>query len=243
MKKDYNKTNQIHNDNLFFDNEIYGTDDELSQFNLEILARNAAQRIIQSALEAEVSEFLERSKYDKSEAENFRGYRNGHHRQRTISRAFGGLKVQVPRVSDSPQVYESNLVKKYNRRSEALDCLFPQLFIEGLATRDGDQAPLSPSTISRLNKEFKNEFENWQKRDLSKLKIAYMWADGIYLKAGIADEKRCLRVIIGVDWGGKKHLLTLSEGFRESSESWYQALNDLKRRGLNEPAMAVADGG
>jgi transposase-like protein len=84
--------------------------------------------------------------------------------------------------------------------------------VEGLATRDfepalrflvGESAPLSPSSISRLNQKFKDEYDKWEKRDLSKLKIVYVWADGIYLKAGIADEKRCLLVIIGVDITGK----------------------------------------
>lgn len=140
MKKQYTKTNDIYNDNLFFDQEIYANEDELSQFNLEVLARNAAQRIIQAALEAEVIEFLDREKYDKIEAENFRGYRNGHHRQRTVSTAFGGLKVQVPCVSDAPQAYQSQLVRKYKRRSQPLDCLFPKLFVEGLATRDFEPA-------------------------------------------------------------------------------------------------------
>jgi transposase-like protein len=130
--------------------------------------------------------------------------------------------------------------------------LFPKLFVEGLATRDfepalrflvGEDAPLSPSSISRLNKEFKNEYDDWNARDLADLKIVYLWADGIYLKAGIADEKRCLPVIIGVDMTGKKHLLALREGFRESTESWFEVLMDLKRRGMNEPAMAAADGG
>jgi transposase-like protein len=141
-------------------------------------------------------------------------------------------------------------VKPYKRRSEGLDCLFPNLFVEGLATRDfepalrflvGESAPLSPSSISRLNKKFKDEYESWRKRDLSDLKIVYLWADGIYLKAGIADEKRCLLVIIGVDISGKKHLLALEEGFRESAESWYNVLIDLQKRGLNEPALALAD--
>ena len=89
MRKEYRKNDGIYNDNLFFDNEIYGKADEVPRFNLETLARNAAQRIIQTALEAEVTEFLERSKYDKTEAENFRGYRNGHHRERVVSTAVG----------------------------------------------------------------------------------------------------------------------------------------------------------
>lgn len=252
MRKEYPKSKGLANDHLFFESEIYGNEAEMPAFSLESLARCAAQRIIQAALEAEVGEFLERGKYDKTEGENFRGYRNGHHQKRTVSTAVGGLEVKVPRVSDNPQPFQSQLVKKYKRRSEGLDCLFPKLFVEGLATRDfepalrflvGEDAPLSPSSISRLNNQFKDEYESWQKRDLSELKIAYIWADGIYLKAGIADEKRCLLVIIGADVTGKKHLLSLREGFRESTASWCEALKDLRLRGLNEPAVAVADGG
>ncbi len=245
MRKDYT-------DNLFFDNVEDSRSDELSSFSLEACIRNAAQRMIQAALELEVEEFLERAKYDKAPPEEFRGYRNGHHRERGVATTVGGLRVRVPRISDNAEPFESKLVKPYKRRSEGLDCLFPKLFVEGLATRDfepclrflvGAEAPLSPSSISRLNKQFKTEYDDWQKRNLSQLKIVYIWADGIYLKAGIADEKRCLLVVIGVDVTGKKHLLTMREGFRESAESWYEALNDLKKRGLNEPAIAVADGG
>ncbi len=244
MTKEYNK-------NLFFDNEI-SQENENTPFSLEAMVRKAAQRMIQGALELEVEEFLQRGRYDKTKAENFRGYRNGYHQEREVATAVGGLVVQVPRVSDNPEAYQSQLVKPYKRRSEGLDCLFPKLFIEGLATRDfepalrflvGENAPLSPSSISRLNKQFKDEYENWQKRDLSNLKIVYVWADGIYLKAGMADEKTCLLVIIGEDMAGKKHLLTMRQGYRESAESWSEALIDLKKRGLNEPALAVADGG
>ena len=228
--KNNRKTTEISQDNLFFDNDIYENEANLPQFNLERLARNAAQQMIQAALEAEVTEFLERGKYTKTAPEDFRGYHNRHHQLRTISTSFGSLEVKVPRVSDNADAFGSQLVKPYKRRSEGLDCLFPNLFVEGLATRDfepalrflvGESAPLSPSSISRLNKKFKDEYENWAKRDLSKLKIVYIWADGIYLKAGIADEKRCLLVIIGVDISGKKHLLAMPEGFRESAESWY----------------------
>ncbi len=238
-------------ENLFFDKEII-EENEQPRFNLEAMVRNAAQRMIQGALDLEVDEFLQRLKYDKTEVENFRGYRNGYHQEREVATTVGGLKVRVPRVSDNSQPFQSQLVKKYKRRSEGLDYLFPNLFVEGLATRDfepalrflvGENAPLSPSSISRLNKKFKDEFEEWQKCDLNNLKIAYIWADGIYLKAGIADEKRCLLVIIGVDMSGKKHLLTMREGFRESATSWSEAMTDLKKCGLNEPVLAVADGG
>lgn len=92
--------------------------------------------MIQAALEAEVEEFLQRAKYDKTSADEFRGYRNGHHLERTVSTTVGGLKVQVPRVSDNRQPYHSQQVKPYKRRSEGLDCLFPKLFVAGVATRD-----------------------------------------------------------------------------------------------------------
>ena len=136
MTQNYTKKTENYNDNLFFDNDIYETEANLPEFNLEKLARNAAQRIIQEALELEVTEFLERGKYDKIDPADFRGYRNGHHKERTISTSFGSLEVKVPRVSDNFEAFESQLVKPYKRRSQGLDCLFPNLFVEGLATRD-----------------------------------------------------------------------------------------------------------
>jgi Transposase, Mutator family len=176
--------------------------------------------MIQAALEMEVSEFWQRAKYDKTEQCGFRGYRNGHHQSRTVSTAVGGLQVRVPRVSDNPQKYESQLVKPYQRRSEGLNNLFPKLFIEGLSTRDfepslrflaGEQAALSPSAIYRLNKQFKTDYENWQKVDLSEKKFYCIYADGVYLSAGIALEKACFLVISGIDEFGEKHLLSYGD--------------------------------
>lgn len=243
--KEYNTTS-------IFDNEIEQESENLSPFSLEAMVRSAAQRMIQAALEEEVTEFLERLPGEKSRPGDFRGYRNGYHRERQVATAVGSLHVKVPRVSDSAEKYQSQLVKPYQRRSEGLNQLFPKLFIEGLATRDfepalrflvGDKAPLSPSSISRLNKQFKTDYETWKKSDLSRLRIYYVYADGVYLQAGIADEKLCLLVVIGVDELGQKHILGLQEGYRESKESWKQLLLDLKQRGMNEPALATADGG
>lgn len=245
MRKEYNETR-------IFDNEMGASDENMSPFSLEAVVRSAAQRMIQAALEAEVTEFLERLPGEKSLPEEFRGYRNGHHRERTVSTAVGALRVRVPRVSDNREKYQSRLVKPYQRRSEGLDALFPRLFVEGLATRDfepalrflvGESAPLSPSSISRLNRQFKTDYENWLSRDLSGLKIVYLWADGVYLQAGIGEERACLLVIMGVDERGEKHFLALWQGYRESKESWLEALRDLEARGMNEPALAIADGG
>lgn len=241
-----------YNENLLFDNLEMDEKQEYSAFSLESYIRNAAQRMIQAALEMEVAEFLQRGKYEKISQDEFRGYRNGHHQKRTVSTAVGGLQVKVPRVSDTSEKFASKLVKPYQRRSEGLNNLFPRLFIEGLATRDfepslrflvGENAPLSPSAISRLNKQFKSDYENWLKADLSGRKFYYIYADGVYLSAGIALERACLLVIIGIDESGEKHLLGLHQGFRESKESWKELLLELKNRGLNEPALAIADGG
>lgn len=221
-------------------------------FALEQMIRAAAQRMIQAAVEDEVTEFLQRLPHQKvKDAPAFTGYRNGYHKERTVSTAVGGLRVRVPRVAEGAQKYQSQLVQPYKRRSPGLDELFPKLFVEGLATRDfepawrclvGAEAPLSPSTISRLKAQFKDDYRKWKSRDLSGLGIVYVWVDGVYLKAGLADEKLCALVVIGVDVTGQKHLLALSEGYRESQESWGEVLRDLRARGVNEPALAIADG-
>ncbi|MGH9425537.1 MAG: IS256 family transposase, partial [Terriglobia bacterium] len=235
---------------------IFENEEEVSEgYSLESLVRSAAQRMIEGALEAEVTEFLGRMPGEKSDvAEGFRGYRNGHHAERKLTTAVGALTIRQPRVSDVPGEagkYKSQLIRPYKRRSEGLDVLFPKLFIEGLATRDfepslraliGEEAPLSPSSISRLNRQFKDDFDKWKTRRLDDLEIVYIWVDGVYLKAGIADEKLCALVVIGADRTGKKHLLAIEEGYRESKDSWLELLRDLKARGMNEPAIAIADG-
>lgn len=106
----------------------------------------------------------------------------------------------------------------------------------------GSESALSPSTVSRLNQQFKEEYEAWCKRSLSDSKIVYLYADGIYLAAGIGDEKACLLIVIGVDQAGVKHFLALGEGYRESKESWLGVLRDLRNRVMNAPSLAIGDG-
>jgi transposase-like protein len=231
-------------------------ENQANGFSLEAFVISAAQRMIQGALEAEVTEFLGRLRGERANgAEGFTGYRNGHHKARTVTTAVGALRVRQPRVSDVPEEagpYRSQLILPYRRRTERLDQTFSKLFVEGLSTRDfepalraliGEEAPLSPSSVSRLNKRFKEDYDAWKTRRLDDLEIVYVWVDGVYLKAGIADEKLCALVMIGADRSGNKHLLGLREGYRESKESWLELLRDLKKRGMNAPAIAVADGG
>ena len=240
--------NPIYNQQMF---TVSSSEDD----PIEALVRRGAKVMLQAALEQEVTQYLERARHQRSEHETeLRGYRNGSSKERKITIGSGTIKIKTPRVSDVPMdqaQFESQIVKPYQRRSKSLAMVFPKLFIEGLATRDfepalrclmGAEAALSPSTISRLNAGFKAEYEDWTRRSLSSVPVVYVWVDGIYIKAGIADERACLLVVLGADVTGKKHLLALEEGFRESKESWSGVLRNLKGRGLNEPALAIGDG-
>ena len=239
---------------------------ELVTDQLEELARQGARDMLMVALQDERDAYLGRRRYERSgEAARsnddgdgsprppFRGYRNGSTPHR-LTLGCGTVELDVPRVRDLPpgqELFESKIVGKYQRRSDTIDETFLKLFIEGLATRDfepalrllvGQGASLSPSTISRLTQKFKAQYAAFEKRDLSERKYVYIWCDGIYLKAGLGTEKACLMVLIGADTEGKKHLIALREGYRESTASWGDLLRDCRRRGLNEPACWIADG-
>jgi len=219
--------------------------------HLEELAREGARQMLTSALGEEVDAYLGRGRYVRMD--EFRGYRNGT-TPRNLTLGAGTVALATPRVRDVPdgqEPFESKIIRKHQRRSDTIDATFLNLFVEGLATRDfepalrllvGENAPLSASTISRLTKQFKAQYEAFDSQDLSERKIVYIWADGIYLKAGLGTEKACLMVLIGADQEGRKHLIALREGYRESAESWSDLIRDCRRRGLNEPACWIADG-
>ena len=221
---------------------------------LEALARQGAKQMLMEALEEEVHGYLQRGRYRRSEdEETFRGYRNGTSPRR-LTLGSGTIDLKVPRVRDLPagqEPYESKIIRKYQRRSDTIDETFLKLFIEGLATRDfepalrllmGSEAPLSASVISRLTQRFKEQYEAFDRQDLQGTSYVYIWADGLYLKAGIGTEKACLMILIGADREGQKHLIALREGYRESAESWGDLLRDCRKRGLTEPACWIADG-
>ena len=224
---------------------------EVVEDQLEVLAREGARTMLMTALNDEVEAYLGRTAYQRRD--DYRGYRNGT-TPRRLTLGSGTIALAAPRVRDVPQrqaPFESKILRKYQRRSDAIDQTYLKLFIEGLATRDfepalrllaGAEAPLSPSTVSRLLQQFRGEYEAFDKKDLSSERWVYIWADGIYLKAGLGTEKACLMVLIGADTEGRKHLIALREGYRESTASWGDLLRDCRKRGLNEPACWIADG-
>jgi putative transposase len=214
---------------------------------LDVLARQGALKMLTEALDREVTDFLERQRYERAKREG-KGYRNGK-RVRQVTVLGGGLSVPVQRVSGVE--YHSSILAPYQRRSVGVDELFRRLYLEGLSSRDfepalrsllGDEATLSATSIQRLAIKFQRDFEAFGRRDLSKKRYAYVWADGVYLKAGLESEKAAILVLVGVNDQGRKELISVMEGYRESDESWKEIWRGVKERGMAAPLVVVGDG-
>ena len=214
---------------------------------LDYLAREGARKMLVEALEEEVTMYLERRRYER--AKNLeKGYRNGT-RERKVQVLGAGLKLTVPQVDGGE--FESSILKPYQRRTEGVEELFRRLYLEGLSSRDfepalraliGDGATLSASTILRLATKFQSDLATFSRRDLSSTRYAYVWADGVYLKAGLEKENTALLVLVGVNKDGKKELIALMEGYRESRESWKEIWQGVQERGMAAPLLVIGDG-
>ena len=221
--------------------------------------RVGARQLLAEAIEAEVAAFLAEYQHERDQAGRQRLVRNGYLPEREIQTGLGGVPVQVPRVRDravrqgAPLQFRSKLVPPYLRRAKSVEDLLPWLYLRGISTGDfsnalaallGPDAPgLSAPTISRLKKVWSQDYEAWRVRDLRGKRYAYVWADGIYAKARLEDAKLCLLVLIGATEDGKKELIGVEDGYRESEASWLEMLRRLEARGLIiEPELAVGDG-
>jgi transposase-like protein len=218
---------------------------------LESYARGQIQSFVQRLLEEEVEALLGRRKSERRTPATTVGYRNGYGKPRQLALTSGTITVQRPRVRDLDERFVSRVLPLFQRRTREVGALLPELYLHGLSTGDfelalrgllGDAAPLSASSIQRLKAEWQAEYEAWRQRDLSGLSLVYVWADGIYVKAGLADTKAALLVLIGALADGQKVILAVESGQRESTESWATVLRDLKARGLGTPKLTVADG-
>ena len=163
----------------------------------------------------------------------------------------GTMEVRRPRVRNTAERFESQILPYFRRKSKQLGELLPELYLHGLATGDFEQAmrgllgagaPLSRASIQRLKSTWQLEYDEWVQQDLSGLEVVYQWADGLYVKAGIAKERAALLVIIGALSDGRKVVLACESGQRESKESWSRILRNLQRRGLKLGRLTVADG-
>ena len=221
--------------------------------------RNGARALLAQAVEAEVAALLG-CHADKLTANGHqRVVRHGHLPEREIMTGIGPVAVRCPRVRDRVEQgcerirFSSAILPPYARRSKSLEVLIPILYLKGVSTGDFEEAllallgkdasGLSASTISRLKEAWSDEHTRWSKRDLSAKRYVYFWVDGIHVQARLEHDAQCLLVIIGATPEGKKELVGLIDGVRESSQSWKELLLDLKRRGLAmAPELAVADG-
>jgi putative transposase len=220
--------------------------------DLEEWVRRKVQEFIQSLLEEEITELLGRHKSERRRAvDNLPVYRNGYGKPRRLTLGCGTITVYRPRVRGLEQRFESRVLPLFARRTAEVNKLIPELYLHGLAMGDfdlalrgllGKSAPISASTVARLKAGWQAEWEEWKRRSLDGLEVVYIWVDGIYVKAGLEKEKAALLVIIGVLADGRKVILALEPGYRESTESWAGVLRDLKQRGMNCPRMATGDG-
>jgi putative transposase len=220
--------------------------------SLEEMARLRIQEFIQSLLEEEVAALVGRAKSQRREAVDAPAvYRNGYGKPRKLALMAGTVEVRRPRVRGLEGRFESRLLPLFRRRTKEVGELLPQLYLHGLAQGDfelalrgllGEGAPLSASSIERLRGKWVLEFEAWRKRDLRGIEPVYLWADGIYVKAGLEKDKAALLVIVAGLRDGRKVVLAVESGYRESAEAWGGLLRDLRARGMGIPRLVIADG-
>ena len=237
-----------------------GSNEEIT-ITLDDLAREGARRMIAAALRAEADEYLARFADEIDEDEHRLVVGNGRARERKVTVGSGTVPIRAPRVNDKRideetgerKRFSSKILPAYARRSPKVTEVLPILYLRGLSTGDfrpaledllgEDASGLSPSTISRLCKEWEAHHDRFRKRHLGFSRYAYLFVDGVHVSVRLGeDDKVCLLVVIGVREDGEKELLAVEDGYRESTESWAGVFRDLKRRGLGCPKLVVGDG-
>lgn len=219
---------------------------------LEEFVRAKIQATMQAVLEDELTEFLGRGKSERrSGVDPAPGYRNGRGKPRRLALSCGTIALRRPRARNLDERFESRVLPLFARQSREVAALLPELYLHGLSKGDfelalrgllGEGAVLSPGSIERLRGKWQADYDAWNTRDLSDRELVYVWADGVYVKAGLEREKAALLVVVGAMADGRKEVLAVTPGYRESTESWKTLFADLKGRGLDPPKLMVADG-
>ena len=219
------------------------------------ILREGAKKLLLAAVEEELEHFLRGNAEQRLPDGRAAVVRNGYLPERQIQTGISNLTVRVPKVRDrsgSGVKFNSALLPPYLKRTKSVEELLPWLYLKGVSTGDFQEAlqsilghtaqGLSANTICRLKSNWLTEYKDWQKRDLSDKRYVYWWADGIYSNVRM-DDKLCLLVIIGATEDGRKELIAVEDGFRESTDSWTAVFADLCSRGLKEgPSLATGDG-
>ncbi len=220
--------------------------------SLEAWVRERIQGFIQDLLEEEVTELLGRRKSERRAAVDPQpGYRNGYGKPRRLTLGCGTITVCRPRVRGLDARFQSRVLPLFARRTREVSALLPELYLHGLAAGDfdlalrglvGQDAPLSASTVARLKARWQLEWETWSARRLDDLEVVYLWVDGVDVKAGLEKEKAALLVAIAGLSDGRKVVVAVAPGHRESAESWGALLRDLRDRGMPCPRLVIGDG-
>jgi putative transposase len=226
---------------------------------LDEIVRDGARAMLAAALQAEVAAYIDAHADQLDENGHRLVVRNGHHCEREVTTAAGAVPVRAPRVNDKRideetgerRRFSSAILPAWARKSPQVAEVLPLLYLHGLSTSDfgaaleqflGSGAGLSAATITRLTTQWQDDAAAFNKRSLADTDYVYLWVDGIHLKVRLEQDKVCLLVMLGVRADGRKELIALADGFRESSESWADLLRDCKRRGMRAPVLAVGDG-
>jgi transposase-like protein len=225
---------------------------------LDQIVRDGARQMLAAALQAEVAAYIDAHADQLDEHGRRVVVRNGYHAGREITTAAGAVPVRQPRVNDKRideatgerMRFCSAILPAWARKSPQVSEVLPLLYLHGLSTSNfapaleqflGTSHGVSAATVGRLTEQWKDDAAAFSKRSLKDVDYVYLWVDGIHLKVRLEQDKVCL-LVIGVRSDGSKELVGLSDGFRESSESWADLLRDCKRRGLRAPVLAVGDG-
>lgn len=215
---------------------------------LEAWVREHVQAFIQRLLEEQVTEFLGRQKSERrARVDAPAGYRNGSGKVRRVTLRCGMITVQRPRV----RAWEDRFEMLFKRKSTVVEEVIPELYLHGLAQGDfelalrgllGEEAPLSSTTMARLTEQWQTELAVWQSRRLDDVEAVYLWVDGIYVKAGLEKEKAALLTVLAALSDGRKVVMAIVPGHRESTASWAAVLRDLQQRWLRPPRLVIGDG-
>ncbi len=224
------------------------------------LLKAGAQKMLQAAINEEVNEYLALHAGELDEHGRRQVVRNGRAPKREFQTGLGSIEIQRPRINDrrvdengNRIRFSSSVLPGYLRRTKSIEDLIPWLYLKGVSTGDFSEAlgsllgpnaaGLTAATIVRLKKVWEQDFADWNKRDLTGKRYAYIWVDGIHFNIRLEEDRQCILVVMGATEGGKKELLAVEDGTRESEQSWRELLLGLKARGLtDDPELAIGDG-
>ena len=226
---------------------------------IDEIVREGARRMLAEALQAEVDAYITRFAAERDESGHHLVVRNGSREPREVLTSAGAVEVTAPRVNDKRtdpatgerERFSSAILPPWARKTPKITDVLPLLYLHGLSSGDfvpalgqflGSAAGLSAPVITRLTETWKAEQRIFAARDLSGVDYVYLWADGIHVNIRLEEHKLCLLVMIGVRADGRKELIALADGYRESTESWADLLRDCSRRGMRAPVLAAGDG-